>query len=365
MSESSAGAIRVLHVAETIKGGTATYLNELLPHQIMQFGAENVLILVPESHKTELPDVHSTCIRGFAEGGGRAKKAFRVAALTEQLANEFKPDVIHVHLTFAGITVRARYALRRNKPKIVYCPHGWAFDREAPWMVNAAVRLFERLLAPFTDAIVAISDHERKAGIAVGIPAHKLHLIYNAICAEPPTPSISAPNWPEGAKRLVFVGRFDRQKGVDLLMNAMRELRGEAFAYVIGEAVLGDGVMLDVPDNVRLTGWLSRAEIEAYYKSADAIVIPSRWEGFGLISVEAMRAGLAVIASRVGGLQETVEHGVTGVLIEAGDAATIVETVRLLDRGTLQEMGRAGQARFLEKFTIDRLVQDVARLYQA
>ncbi|MFX6269921.1 glycosyltransferase, partial [Acinetobacter baumannii] len=84
---------------------------------------------------------------------------------------------------------------------------------------------------------------------------------------------------------------------------------------------------------------------------ADVIVVPSRWEGFGLIAVEAMRAGLAVIASRVGGLAEVVEEGVTGFLVEPDKPEEIVNILRTVTREQLHEMGNAGREHFLNEFT--------------
>jgi glycosyltransferase involved in cell wall biosynthesis len=142
-------------------------------------------------------------------------------------------------------------------------------------------------------------------------------------------------------------------------------LRDTAFAYLVGDAVLGDSAALNVPGNVRCTGWLSGADLNAYYETADVIVVPSRWEGFGLIAVEAMRAGLPVIATRVGGLAEIVEHGVTGLLVEPGSPAALREAIRAPDDLQLKAMGEAGRERFLRLFTLDRMHDQLTSLYQS
>jgi glycosyltransferase involved in cell wall biosynthesis len=112
-----------------------------------------------------------------------------------------------------------------------------------------------------------------------------------------------------------------------------------------------------------MTGWLPPAEIEAFYRSADVVVVPSRWEGFGLIAVEAMRAELPVIASRVGGLPEIVVDGETGVLIPPADKGALVRALRDLSDEKLAAMGRAGRQRFLRYFTLDRVHRQIAELY--
>jgi len=133
----------------------------------------------------------------------------------------------------------------------------------------------------------------------------------------------------------------------------------------VGDAVLGDAPLSSMPPNAQATGWLSPAEIEAFYRSADVVAIPSRWEGFGLIAVEAMRAELPVIASRVGGLPEIVDDGVTGVLIPPDDKAALVSALRDIPDERLAAMGRAGRQRFLRHFTLDRVHRQIAELYQS
>ncbi len=87
-------------------------------------------------------------------------------------------------------------------------------------------------------------------------------------------------------------------------------------------------------------------------------------EGFGLIAAEAMRAGLPVIATRVGGLPEVVEHEVTGLLVEPDSSAALVEAIRLLRDGRRSTFGKAGRERFLAHFTLDRVHAEVTALYQ-
>ena len=172
------------------------------------------------------------------------------------------------------------------------------------------------------------------------------------------------PEWPAEKRRVLFVGRFDRQKGVDILLDALRALRDSTFAYLVGSAVLGDGALLELPSNVRTTGWLSGPDLAAFYETADVLVAPSRWEGFGLTAVEAMRAGLPVIATRVGGLAEVVDHGVTGLLVEPNSSAALVEAIRSARAESLKSMGEAGRRRFVEHFTLDRVHAQLTALYQ-
>jgi glycosyltransferase involved in cell wall biosynthesis len=164
---------------------------------------------------------------------------------------------------------------------------------------------------------------------------------------------------------VLFVGRFDRQKGTDLLLEALAELQDSVFCYLVGDTVLGDASLRALPPNARTTGWLAPSAIEAFYQSADVVVVPSRWEGFGLIAVEAMRAELPVIASRVGGLPEIVLDGETGVLLPPDDKASLVNALRDISDDRLAAMGRAGRQRFLRHFTLDRVHRQITELYRS
>jgi glycosyltransferase involved in cell wall biosynthesis len=133
---------------------------------------------------------------------------------------------------------------------------------------------------------------------------------------------------------------------------------------VIGDCVLGDSSLPAAPTNTTMLGWQSPEEINRYLCGCDVLVVPSRWEGFGLVALEAMRAGKAVIAARVGGLQEIVEDGVTGVLVGKEDHAAIVAAFRTLPGERWEEMGSAGRVRFQALFQVQRVVSDLDRLYR-
>jgi glycosyltransferase involved in cell wall biosynthesis len=224
----------------------------------------------------------------------------------------------------------------------------------------------ERALASLCDAIVCISAHEMGLGLRAGISAKKLIHIGNGIPQAFAGSGAQAdhPHWPQDKRRLLFVGRFDRQKGMDTLIEALAGLRESTFAYLVGNPVLGDANLPPLPDNVRVTGWLPGPALAAYYETADVLVAPSRWEGFGLTAVEAMRAGLPVIATRVGGLAEVVEHEVTGLLVEPGASAALVDAIRSTSAESLRSMGEAGRQRFLAHFTLDRMHAQLTSLYQ-
>ena len=356
----------ILHAAENIKGGVGTYLRDLLVMQRDSFGDGVVTALLPASQSAIVQAPEGVEIVTFDDRGPRWRSTLRLAWRMRQLVARKRPDVVHLHSTFAG-ALRPLLRILGARGKVIYCAHGWAFDRDTSLASRFAAKLLERMLSYWCDAIICISRYEMAAAERIGIASDKLALICNGIPQDNPriARSPAAVGWPEGKRRVLFVGRFDRQKGTDILLAALEQLQDSAFCYLVGERVLGDGAQQELPPNTRATGWLSPNEIEVFYRSADVVVVPSRWEGFGLIAAEAMRAGLPVIASRVGGLVEIVEDGVTGVLVPAEDVSALVTALRDISDDRLDIMGRAARQRFLRLFTMERVHRQITELYNA
>jgi glycosyltransferase involved in cell wall biosynthesis len=356
----------IVHAAENIKGGVGAYLRDLLVMQRESFGAGVVTAIVPESQREMVQTPAGVAIVSFDDRGNRLLSTLNLARRMREIVARTNPAVVHLHSTFAGAALRPLLRLIESRAAVIYCAHGWAFDRDTARVSRSAAKWLERNLARWCDVVVCISGHEVRAAAEIGIPAEKLVQVSNGIPREAPrtTLRLVGAQWPEGKRRVLFVGRFDRQKGTDLLVAALAELQDSAFCYLVGDTVLGDADQEALPANARATGWLSAAELQAYYHSADVLVAPSRWEGFGLTAAEAMRAGLPVIASRVGGLSEIVEDGVTGVLIPPDDKRALVNALRETSDDRLAAMGRAGRQRFLRHFTLDRVHRQLTELYR-
>ncbi len=351
---------RIIHVAETIKGGIATYLSNVLPLQAVRFGRENILVMTPEDQVDELAGANVP-IEPFRHHGHRLITALAAARALHRRLRTFQPTLVHVHSSFAGLSCRPCLSLIPRRPRVVYCPHGWAFDRVVRTTRLAA--LVERLLAPRTDAIVCVSEAEQHAALRVGIPAHKLRVVLNGLPDLVPAPTVPFAA-DSGSLKLLFVGRFDRQKGFDVLIRALQRVRRDVEVDVFGESVLGEGTTDELPGFVHLHGWQPFAEIAPFLQRCDALVMPSRWEGLGLSAIEAMRAGRAVMASRVGGLPEVVEDGVTGCLVPPDDAIALAQAIDGAQRSELIQMGAMGRKRFLQKFRIEECEAQLASLYR-
>lgn len=356
-------ALKVLHVAETIRGGIATYLNELHPYQRASYDRHNVHYIVPSDHRDDLAGFEDSEVSVFQRTGRSVAGLLRMAIVTLQQIRRIRPDVVHIHSTFAGLVIRPLLFFMRDRPQVVYCPHGWAFSRETSRLSHRTTKLVEHLLARITDRIVCISGDEQKQGIEAGIARERLILVYNGISADRPVPAANSVTWASHKTRILFIGRLDRQKGYDLLVETARRLSEAVDVRIIGSSVIGKQEDLEPPSNVALLGWMNRAEIEAHLEAADLVVIPSRWEAFGLVALEAMRAAKPIVAFRIGALPEIVEDGVTGILSNPVSVDSLVEGIERAAKLDLPATGRRGYDRFRRLYDVKNTDQALNTLY--
>ena len=235
MLNEETGALRVLHVAETIRGGIATYFNELHPYQRASFGRDNVHYVVPSDHRNDLVGFEDTEVTVFKREGRSLPGLLRMAVVALRQIRHIRPDIVHIHSTFAGLVIRPMLFLWRGGPHVViYCPHGWAFSRETSRLSHQTTKLVEHLLAKITDRIICISGNEQREAVNAGIDSERLILVYNGISADRPPTCGSPVAWSSEKTRLLFIGRLDRQKGYDLLVETARHLSDIVEVRVVG-----------------------------------------------------------------------------------------------------------------------------------
>jgi glycogen(starch) synthase len=180
---------------------------------------------------------------------------------------------------------------------------------------------------------------------------------------------------------VLFAGRFEGRKGIDVLLQvipALCEKFPQARFILVGEdrkRTNGTSLSEDFQaqyarapfrDRVLFPGAVSDSELENYLAQCDIFVSPSRYESFGLVFLEAMMFGKPAVGCRIGGMQEVIDDGVTGLLAEAGDPAslqTALETL-LSDAGKRESMGKAGRERYLQNYTREIFVLRTLDFYR-
>ncbi len=280
---------------------------------------------------------------------------------------QLKPHLVTVHSSKAGWL--GRLAARSLKLPVIFTVHGWAFTEGVPPTRRTLFALAERLAAPFADRIITVSDYDRQLALRHHIaPATKLVTVHNGI--PDVAPHLRAHPGCSGRVRLVMVARFSPPKDQPLLLQALAGLRELPWELEL----IGDGPLrmacqrlvaqLQLTDRVHLSG--ERQDVAERLARAHIFALVSNYEGLPLSILEAMRAGLPVVASNVGGVHEAVLHEKTGLLFPRGDVAALRAGLqRLITQPALRkQLGSAGRRRYEQAFTLEHMVTRTWMVYQ-
>jgi len=353
--------VRVLHVAQSIAGGIASYFEEIAGYQNEAFGEENVNFLIPADSEHHIGSIDPSQVTSFPSRSRRPGALVDFARTAMRTVEQFRPDIIHLHSSFAG-ALRPFLPSQREAPQIVYCPHGWAFGMEVSGSRKLAYAALERRLAQRTGLIIVNSKSEYALAQQYGLPAEKLRIVHNGVSSAP-----RPRRDPKAAGiSVAFIGRHDRQKGLDILLDTIERFRlPHIHFHIVGEAVWsGSRLNAHGRSNVTFHGWLSRAATNDLLGRVDAVVMPSRWEAFGLVAIEAMRAGVPVIASDRGALPEVVAHGTGGYIFNLDDRDSLGLLLMHLDRSELHRLGLSARERWERNFVADRMNSQTEQAYR-
>jgi glycosyltransferase involved in cell wall biosynthesis len=218
------------------------------------------------------------------------------------------------------------------------------------------------------DLIVANSEAVKVRLIAEGIAP--VEVVCHSVATRPARPPLASP------PTVGFAGRLIREKGVDVLLRAFATVAAripEARLLLAGagperEYLEGLIASRQLSSSISLLGHLTPLELERSLAPAWVQAVPSRWEEpFGLVAVEAMMRGTAVVASASGGLLEIVRHGESGLLVPPSDPAALAEALSLLlqDRSLAERMGRSGREVALTQFSLASSADRFVQLYRA
>lgn len=290
--------------------------------------------------------------------------------------------------------------IRRRKVALVHSntlavlPAGlaaWFTGRPQVWHVHEIIvqpRIIAALLATLSSAVCtlvvansrATADHYRRTRFAASTPVKVIPNGVDESRLRGRTGDSLRSLTGAGPGDTVFtlVGRINRWKGHWVFVDAAERLANESESVrflIVGDSFAGQELLTEAVDrrigsSDVLRGRAVRlphvAEVGSVYEASDVVVVPSiEPEPFGLVAAEAMAAGLPVIASRIGALPEIVDDHRTGLLVDPGDAGSLLEAMRKLSASPSQraEMGRQGRKRFERRFRVDRYVEEFTRVY--
>jgi glycosyltransferase involved in cell wall biosynthesis len=274
-----------------------------------------------------------------------------------------RPDLLHTHMVHADVYGSlAAHALR-----VPFVSSRHNDDR----YLLGPFRYVDRTFMHGVRRLIAISDAVREFVARAGLPREKLVTVRYGLDAPPHAASEAPPDIPAGAPLVLAIGRLIEQKDHATLLCAFARVQAEVAEARL--AILGWGPLEDelrtlvvelgladtvvIPGRVEPRDWLARADVFAH---------TSRWEGFGIVLLEAMLSSLPVVATRASAVPEIVADGETGLLVEPGDAEGVARALfeLLRDEERRRALGEAGLRRAREEFSVARMTDRTVDVYR-
>jgi glycosyltransferase involved in cell wall biosynthesis len=303
--------------------------------------------------------------------------AWRLAGIIRRV----RPDVVHTHTAKAGAVGRAAAVLAGpRRPVVVHTFHGHVLRGYFGRVGTLVFRAIEALLARTTDRLIAVSPEVRDELVALGVaPARKFSVVRLGIELEPRVSfsgDASEVRRRHGIAQGKFVvgwfGRMTAVKRTDDLLTTLAGLRERGVDALL--LLVGDGDDRERLEQRAHDLGLARSclflgyqeDVAPWYAVCDAVVLTSVSEGTPVTIIEALAAGRAVVATKVGGVPDVVDEGETGFLVRPGDTHALAERLEILagDPERRAAMGEAGRERVLRRYAVARLVDDVDALYR-
>jgi glycosyltransferase involved in cell wall biosynthesis len=286
--------------------------------------------------------------------------------LTRHL-KRIRPDIISTHSSKAGIL--GRVAGRRLGIPTITTAHGWLFDLPLKGRRQQLVWRIEKGMAPLARRIVTVCESDRQLAIDSGVSdPDRLVTIHNAMPdVEETLRADPAPVPP----RLLMVARFAAQKDHATLFRALANLTDLEWTLdLVGSGPLEESVRalagsLGLSDRIRFLGM--REDVPELIAGSQLYLLISHWEGFPRSILEALRGGLPVVATDVGGVREAVIDGDTGFVVPENDDVLLADRLKQLiqDADLRATMGRAAREHYEAHFIFDRLVRETLETYDA
>lgn len=293
-------------------------------------------------------------------------KDLRALGEIRSVLTDLRPDLLATHSSKAGIL--GRLAGRSLKIPAVFTAHGWAFTPGVPPLKAAFYRRIERVVGPLARKIICVSEFDRRLALdARIIAADRVVTVHNGMPDIAPTLRADPGRSPA---RMVMVARYGPQKDHPTLLRALAGLQELEWELDL----IGDGPLMGETESMAASLGLSgrvhflgqRMDVAEIVARSQVSLLVTNWEGFPLSILEAMRAGLPVIASAVGGIEESVRDGETGYLVPRGDVEVLRDRIRrlLTDPSLRLRQGATGRTYFERHFTLDHFVAQTLDVYR-
>ncbi|MFL6246940.1 MAG: glycosyltransferase family 4 protein [Thermoanaerobaculia bacterium] len=294
--------------------------------------------------------------------GARNLRDARAFRRLRRFVEENRIDLVHAHLTYSAVW-SALLSRITGIPSVASLHVAPSATREQKKtlrhrvMTDVRDRLMRFVLDRWSSAVIMVSDALRQTYLASGgLRAEKLRVVHNGIEVE----RFHRDRAETGDARIaVTVSVLRPAKGIEVLLDAVRLLPEVQFV-IVGDGPMREEWQASSPVNVQWTGF--RRDVDAILAGCDLFVHPSLDDAFPTVLLEAMAAGLPVVASRVGGIPEIVEDGVTGRLVPPGDAQQLAAAIREVMGNAA--MGETAQRIARERFSTEAWIARLMRVYE-
>ncbi len=296
-----------------------------------------------------------------------------------RLVHRARPTIVHTHTAKAGFIGRLAARLA-GAPVVVHTFHGHVFHGYFNPLVSNVFVALEQAAAALSDRVITISPALKVDLLRYRIaPAKKIEVVPLGFDLQPFLESKehrgefrNRLNLPRDVALVGIVGRLVPVKNHRLFLAAAERLHAAGMRARF--VVIGDGELrvdlereardLGLADAVIFTGW--QRNLPAIYADLDVVVLTSVNEGTPVSVIEAMAAGCPVVATRVGGVPDVIQDGVTGRLVASGDVEGLARAMReaLTDRELTQRMAEAARAEVSQRYTVEALVRNTEALYE-
>jgi len=347
-------------------GGAQSHVYELMKNVRLSYQIEPILITGREGWLTEqarnlqiethiVPDL----VREISP-----VHDWRANCEVQKLLKEIKPDLVHCHSSKAGII--GRWAAMQCHIPSVFTAHGWAFTDGVPEKKRKVYRFIEKMAGKWCKKIICVSDYDKNLALRE-IPElkDKLVTVHNCIPDTDYRKDWSKYN-PGRTLQIITVARFSPPKKIketlQILSTALQQGMDVHITFIGDGPLFQENVAyakaLHIESAVTFLG--ARTDVEKLLPQYDLFLLLSNWEGFPISIIEAMRAGLPVMASDVGGVREAVIDGKTGWLISRDDSNILQEWDSLLhNRQKLIQIGQNSRHAYEKQFMIHHMLQNV------
>lgn len=358
--------MRIMHITEALGGGVLNVIQQLssvqttTPHDITVVHSTRADTPKP-SELVEIFPKPIACIEVDMQTNISPLKDFQSLISLLRIIKNTKPDIIHLHSSKAGVLGRIACSLLGRSNTCFYTPHGFSFLRkDISHSKRLIFKTIESACSYLGGTTIACSQSELEHAIVNG--QRKAILIENSIPLNLITEAIGN----RFRCSIVTSGRLCNQKNPSAFLEIALQLHNEPASFLwIGDGELKHNLKVngELPENLSITGWISREVVADHLHKSDIFIMTSLWEGMPLALIEAQAAGLPAVVLNVEGCKDIVTDGVTGFI--CNNVNEMADKIKLLikDSHLRGTMGASAREIALRRFSQERMNTETLTAY--